>query len=190
MTTLPGRDKTALIVIDVQNGAVGEAYERDEIVSNISTLVARARSGGVPVIWVQHNDDDMPVGSEAWEYVRGLEREDGEPLIHKQYGDAFEATELESVLAELKVGRLIVSGAQTDQCIRCTLHGAFVRGYDTTLVSDAHTTEDMSAYGAPTPDKVIAHTNIYWRHQRAPGRDAGTLQTAEVDFTKPAAIDR
>jgi hypothetical protein len=83
----------------------------------------------------------------------------------------------------LKVGRLIVSGAQTDQCIRCTLHGAFVRGYDTTLVSDAHTTEDMSAYGAPTPDKVIAHTNLYWKYQQAPGREAGTLQAAEVDFT-------
>jgi nicotinamidase-related amidase len=183
MTTLTSRENTALLVIDVQNGAIGEAYERDAIVSNIRTLVKRARSSGVPVVWVQHNDDEMPVGSEAWEYVRELEREEGEPLIHKQYGDAFEATELESVLSELKVGRLIVSGAQTDQCIRCTLHGAFVRGYDTTLVSDAHTTEDMSAYGAPTPDKVIAHTNLYWKYQQAPGREAGTLQAAEVDFT-------
>jgi nicotinamidase-related amidase len=190
MTTLPGRDRTALLVIDVQNGAVGAAYERDAIVSNIATLVERARSGGAPVIWVQHNDDEMPVGSEAWEYVPELAREDHEPLIHKQYGDAFEATDLESVLAQLKIGRVIVSGAQTDQCIRCTLHGAFVRGYDTTLVSDAHTTEDMSAYGAPSPDKVIAHTNIYWRYHRAPGREAGTLQTDEVDFTEPAQIDR
>jgi hypothetical protein len=76
----------------------------------------------------------------------------------------------------------VVAGAQTDECIRSTLHGAVVRGYDATLVGDAHTTEDLSAYGAPSPDLVIAHTNLYWRYHRAPGRTAGTVETAEVDF--------
>jgi nicotinamidase-related amidase len=190
MTTLPGRDKTALLVIDVQNGVVSEAYERDLIIANIKTLVQRARSDGVPVVWIQHNDEDMPVGSEAWEYVAELARDDDEAVIHKQYGDAFEATNLESLLSEMDVGRLIVSGAQTDQCIRSTLHGAFARGYDTTLVSDAHTTDDMSAYGAPTPEKVIAHTNFYWKYQQAPGREAGTLRTAEVDFAGSAQTNR
>jgi hypothetical protein len=87
------------------------------------------------------------------------------------------------VLAAAGVGRLIVSGAQTDECIRSTLHGAIVRGYDATLVGDAHTTDDLSAYGAPPPDKVIAHTNLYWRDHTAPGRTAGTVSTADVDFT-------
>ena len=49
---------------------------------------------------------------------------------------------VEAVLSELEVGRLVVVGAQTDACIRSTLHGAFVRGHDTALVSDGHTTED------------------------------------------------
>ena len=80
------------------------------------------------------------------------------------------------------MGRLIVSGAQSDACIRSTLHGAFVRGYDTTLVSDAHTTEDLTEWGAPSPDQVISHTNLYWGFQKAPGRTAGTVETAEVDF--------
>ena len=80
------------------------------------------------------------------------------------------------------MGRLVVTGAQTDACIRSTLHGAIVRGYDATLVGDAHTTEDQSAYGAPTPDQVIAHTNLYWRYQSAPGRHGDTVQTAEVSF--------
>jgi hypothetical protein len=57
-----------------------------------------------------------------------------------------------------------------------------VRGYDTTLVGDAHTTEDLSSWGAPPPDQVIAHTNMYWGEQRAPGRTAGTVATEEVDF--------
>jgi nicotinamidase-related amidase len=86
------------------------------------------------------------------------------------------------VLSGLGVGRLVVVGAQTDACIRSTLHGAFVRGYDATLVSDAHTTEDQTAWGAPPPDQVIAHTNLYWTYQTAPGRTAGTVETKDVDF--------
>jgi nicotinamidase-related amidase len=78
--------------------------------------------------------------------------------------------------------RLVVAGAQTDACIRSTLHGALVRGDDATLVSDAHTTEDQTAWGAPPPDQVIAHTNLYWTYQRAPGRTAGTVETKDVDF--------
>jgi nicotinamidase-related amidase len=139
------------------------------------------------VVWVQHRSDDLPVDSDAWRYVPQLVRRDSEPLVHKEYGDSFEGTDLESLLAERGIGRLVVCGAQTDECIRCTLHGAFVRGYDTTLVSDAHTTEDLSAYGAPAPAQVIAHTNLYWTYQAAPGRTAGTVSTADVDFAASSA---
>ncbi len=182
MTTLPNRDQTALIVIDVQNGVVEGAHERDAVVANIGTLVRRARESAVPVIWVQHTDEDLPVDSEAWQYVPELARQEQEPLIHKAYPDSFEDTELESVLAELRVGRLLVTGAQTDQCVRSTLHGALTRGYDTTLVRDAHTTPDQSQYGAPPPEQVIAHTNLYWQYQTAPGRSCGAIDTAEVVF--------
>jgi nicotinamidase-related amidase len=187
MTTLDNRPNAALLVIDVQNGVVGEAYERDKVVANIGTLVEKARSAGVEVVWVQHNSEELAEGSEPWRYVPELVRRDGEPLVQKAYGDSFEATELESVLAERGVGRLFVSGAQTDECIRSTLHGAITRGYDATLVGDAHTTEDLSSYGAPTPDKVIAHTNLYWKYHTAPGRTAGTVNTDELDFTASGA---
>ena len=100
----------------------------------------------------------------------------------RRFGDSFEATDLEKLLAERGVGRLVVTGAQTDACIRATLHGAFVRGYDVTLVGDAHTTEDLSEYGAPPPDKVIAHTNLYWKYESAPGRKAGTVDSSDVNF--------
>jgi hypothetical protein len=102
--------------------------------------------------------------------------------VPKRYGDSFEDTTLEAELAARGVGRLVVTGAQTDACIRATLHGAFTRGYDTVLVSDAHTTEDLTAWGAPAPDQVIAHTNLYWTYQTAPGRTAGTVETRDVDF--------
>jgi nicotinamidase-related amidase len=183
MSTLVNRPKTALLVIDVQNGVVGEAYGRDKVVANIGALVDNARAAGVDVVWIQHNSEELPRDSESWQFVPELVRGDGEPVVHKTYGDSFEETDLESVLAERGIGQLVVAGAQTDECIRSTLHGAIVRGYDAMLVGDAHTTEDLSAYGAPPPDKVIAHTNLYWRYHRAPGRTAGTVDTAEVDFT-------
>lgn len=182
MTTLKNRSGSALLVIDVQNKVVAGAHERDAVVANIASLVARARSERVPVVWVQHFDERTVRGSDGWRIVPELDPADDEPLVEKSYGDAFEGTPLESVLSERGVGRLFVTGAQTDACIRCTLHGAFVRGYDATLVGDAHTTEDLSEWGAPTPDLVIAHTNLYWNEQDAPGRTAGTVTTADVDF--------
>jgi len=182
MTTLSNRPRTALVVIDVQKGVVADAHTRDAVVANIGALVSGARGEGVPVVWVQHADAQLEEGSEAWEYVPELVRGQQEPLVHKAYGDAFEDTDLEEVLADAGVGRLVVAGAQTDACIRSTLHGALARGYDVTLVGDAHTTSDLSAYGAPPPEQVIAHTNLYWQHQTAPGRTAEVSATQDVAF--------
>ena len=182
MTTLENRPNTALLVIDMQNGVVAGAYERDAVVANVARLVETARRERVPVVWVQHSDEGLARGSDDWRIVPELTPGDAEPLVEKGYGDSFEETTLETVLAGLGVGRLVVAGAQTDACIRSTLHGALVRGYDAILVSDAHTTEDQSAWGAPPPEQVIAHTNLYWTYQTAPGRTAGTVKTKEVDF--------
>lgn len=182
MTTLENRPNTALLVVDVQNGVVAGAHERDAVVANVASLVERAREERIPVVWVQHSDEGLSRGSEEWRIVPELTPDVVEPLIEKSYGDSFEDTNLESVLSELEVGRLVVVGAQTDACIRSTLHGALARGYDATLVSDAHTTEDQTEWGAPPPDQVIAHTNLYWTYQTAPGRTAGTVETKHVDF--------
>ena len=182
MTTLENRPNTALLVVDVQNGVVEGAHERDAVVANVGSLVEKARRERVPVVWVQHSDEHLARQSDDWLIVPELTPGDAEPLVEKNYGDSFEDTGLETVLSGLGVGRLVVVGAQTDACIRSTLHGAFVRGYDVTLVSDAHTTEDQTPWGAPPPDQVIAHTNLYWSDETAPGRTAGTIATKDVDF--------
>jgi nicotinamidase-related amidase len=183
MTNLRERPNTALLVIDMQNKVVAGAHRRDDVIANINELIGKARAADVPVIWIQHADDNnLKENSDGWKYVPELKRREPEPLVHKRYGDSFEDTALEPELARLRVGRLIVTGAQTDACIRSTIHGAFVRGYDTVLVGDAHTTEDLTAYGMPPPDQVIAHTNMYWSWQGAPGREASVVKTAAVEF--------
>ena len=183
VTTLPDRPNTALLIVDVQRDVVAGAHDRNGVIANINTLVERARAADTPVIWVQHEDEGLPRDSDGWQYVEELQRDESEPLVHKHYGDSFEDTDLESLLDERKVGHLVVAGAQTDACIRSTLHGALVRGYDATLVADAHTTEDPSQWGLPlNAEQVIAHTNMYWQQSASPGRSGGTVATADVEF--------
>ncbi|MCL2541170.1 MAG: cysteine hydrolase [Nocardioidaceae bacterium] len=183
MTTIPGRAATALVVIDVQRDVMAASVGSEAVIANVVTLVDRAHAAGTPVLWVQHSDDGLPRDSDGWQYVDELVPGPDEPLVHKTYGDAFEGTDLEALLAERGIGHLVVAGAQTDMCIRSTIHGAFTRGYDVTLVGDAHTTEDMREWGDfPPPEQVIAHLNAMWDNQRAPGRTAAVVPTADVEL--------
>jgi isochorismate hydrolase len=184
MTTLVDRPNTALLIVDVQHGNTGEAHDREAVIARINTLLDHARRTDTPVVWVQHADEHLVEGSPQWQYADELTRDDSEPLVHKHFGDAFEETDLEDVLAERQVGRIVVTGASTDMCIRATLHGAMARGYDATLVGDAHTLEDPSKWGLPfNAEQVIAFTNSYWDEAAAPGRVGGTVAAADVDFT-------
>jgi len=184
MTTLASRPNTALLVIDFQIGAVDGTWQRDIVTANIVDLVGQARHDGIPVIWVQHSSKMMAIGSPEWQLVPELVSAEGEPTVHKRYGDSFEDTDLEQVLARLGVGRLVICGAQTDACVISTCYGALVRGYDVTLVADAHTTGDKSAYGLPRAADVIALINAIWKYRSAPGR---TIKVATTDSVNWAA---
>lgn len=182
MTTLRDRPETGLLVVDMQLAVLAQGYRREDVIANVRQLVEKARREHIPVVWVRHHDDNIERGSAGWQILAELGPRQREPVIGKSWSDAFEDTSLETLLRDLRIGRLFVVGAETDACIRSTLHGALVRGYDTILVSDAHTTSDNSAWGSPPPEQVIAHTNLYWTWQTAPGRTAGTRKTHQVDF--------
>lgn len=180
MTTLPSRDKTALLVIDVQNGVAEGAFMRDAVIGNISQLVDRARKAGVPVVWVQHSDDEMPIGSAEWKFVGDVAPRDDEPVVHKKFRSSFEQTTLEDELRGMNVGRLIVCGMQTNNCIRHTTHAALERGYDVTLVADAHTTTGYEWNGhAVSAEMLVDETNDNFGNYALPGRSA-TVTTAAL----------
>lgn len=124
------------------------------------------------------------MGTPGWQIVADLAPNDREPIVEKTYRDAFEGTDLEAVLASLGVGRLVVTGMETDMCVRSTVHGALTCGYNKILVSDAHTASDKRPWApaAPSVPEVIAHTNLYWSGQRAPGRIAGVAPASEIVF--------
>lgn len=180
MTTL-GRDKSALLVIDVQNQVVEGAYNKDQVISNINSAVVKARAAGVPVVWVQHSDDWMAIGSDDWQIVPELLPAEGEAKVGKLYRNSFEATDLESVLERLEVGHVYVCGAQTNNCVRFTSHGALDRGYDVTLLKDAHTTTDYTSGGAVVPAEVLVRDlNASFSEEELPGRSAKAATVSEV----------
>lgn len=173
MSLFSDRPNTALLVIDVQNGVIPDAWNRGEVIANINSLVEKARAQSVPVIWVQHSEEMMPIGSDYWQIVSELKPLDAEPKIQKEYGSSFEATNLDKVLAELKVESLIICGAQSNNCVRHTCHAALEKGYDITLVGDAHTTSDDHFDGLDLPaQQIVAEQNRAFAQYGLPGRKA------------------
>lgn len=134
------RGNSALIVIDVQVNVVKDAYLRDEKVANMVEAVKKARAASVPVIWVRHSEEELPIGSDGWQIVPELIPLSGEPIIEKKYRNTFVETNFEDVLSQLKISQLYICGAETNNCVRHTSMAALERGYDIILIEDAHTT--------------------------------------------------
>lgn len=183
MSTFKDRTRTALMVIDVQNDVVATAYKRDEIVANINSCVEKARSAEVPVIWVQHSDEGLTLNSEGWEIVAELTPRDGEPTIRKTYRSSFIETDLSAVLAELLVGHLVITGAETNNCVRYTSHSALELGYDVTLVEDAHTTSDFDwENGVVKASQIIDEQNASFAYLTLPEQEISLTTTADLLF--------
>lgn len=183
MTTFSDRPNEALLVIDVQNGVVGNAYKRNEVIANINTTLRKARAANIPVIWVQHSDEEMPIGSDAWQIVNELEPLENEPKVEKLYRSSFVETNLEELLADRGIGHLYLTGAETNNCMRHTMHTALERGYDITLVADAHTTTGYT-WNGHTVDaaNVIDEQNDNLGYYNLPGREARAISAENVAF--------
>ena len=190
MATVREGNKAALVVVDVQVGVMADAWDATRVVGNVALAVRRAREEGVPVVWVQHADEELPSGSAQWQWVPELGPTDGEARIHKRLNSPFEQTNLEAVLAELGVSHLVLAGAATNWCIRATAYAALERGYDTTLVSDGHTTGTMQLDGGVTIEaaNIIQELNIAMRWLAYPGRRNGTATAQQVNFSLTGGI--
>lgn len=173
-----------LLVVDVQVGVMREAWEASRTIKNISIAVEKARSQGIPVIWVQHSDDELVYGSPDWQIASELSPAEGELRIYKQYNSAFEETSLEKTLAQLGIAHIVLAGAATNWCIRATAYGALERGYDLTLIKDAHTTGTVELENGIRIEAVniIRELNIVMSWVSYPGRTNGTVLAEDVDF--------
>lgn len=189
MATVREGHTPVLMVVDVQVGVMNEAWEAPRVIHNVQLAVDRARARGVPVIWVQHSSDELPTGSPAWQWVPELVPAEGEARVPKQFNSAFEQTTLDSLLAGLGATHVVLAGAATNWCIRATAYGALDRGYDLTLVQDAHTTGTMQLDDGSTveADSVVRDLNLAMTWLAYPGRRNGVVPAAELAFALPAA---
>ncbi|WP_310389252.1 cysteine hydrolase family protein [Roseateles sp.] len=188
MATVREGSKTVLMVVDVQVGVMRESWDASRIIGNVSRVVDRARAQGVSVIWVQHSDDQLAFGSPEWQWVPELVPAQGEPLIHKHFNSSFEATALDEELAKLGTTRIALAGAATNWCIRATAYGALDRGYDLTLIKDAHTTGTMELDDGVKIEaaNIIQELNIAMTWLSYPGRVTGTATAEDVEFSNAA----
>ena len=194
MATVREGNKGVLVVVDVQVGVVSEAWDAPRVITNVARTVERARDQGVPVIWVQHADDEMPHGSPQWhwvpELVPNLLPSANEPLIHKQFNSSLEQTKLEEELARLGATHITLAGAMTNWCIRTTAYAALERGYDLTLVKDAHTTANVDLGNGRMIEapSIVAELNIAMTWLTYPDRLNGTATSEAVDFATPGGM--
>lgn len=184
MATAREGDRTVLLVVDVQAGVVANAWDADRVVANVARAVDRARAAEAPVMWVRHEDDELAVGSPAWRWADGLVPAEGEPVVAKRFNSAFEATTLEAMLEGLGATHVVLAGAASNWCIRATAHGALDRGYDLTLIADAHTTEALEFQDGTRIDAatIVRELNAAMRWLSYPGRRNAAVGVDEVDF--------
>lgn len=187
MATVREGNRSVLLVVDVQQGVMKDAWDAPRIVANVARVVERAREHAVPVIWVQHESDELPNGSAPWQWVPELRPALQERLVNKQFNSSFEKTALDSHLEAAGATHLVLAGAATNWCIRATAYAALDRGYDLTLVSDAHTTETMDLDDDKRIEaaQLIDELNVAMTWLSYPGRRNGIADTAMVDFNAP-----
>ncbi|HEX6720888.1 MAG TPA: isochorismatase family protein [Burkholderiaceae bacterium] len=187
MATVREGNKPVMVVVDVQVGVMKDAWEAQRVIENVSRAVERARSEAVPVIWVQHSNQELPKGSSQWRWVPELVPAEGEALVHKKYNSSFEQTSLDSELASLGATHIVLAGAATNWCIRATAYAALDRGYDLTLVKDAHTTDSMQLDGGVTieAETVIQELNVAMKWLAYPGLKNGVASANDIKFAVP-----
>ena len=186
MATIRAGQQSALLVVDVQVGVMNEAWEAPRIISNLAQSVERARAAGVPVIWVQHADQELVSGSPAWQIVPELGPAPGETRIEKRFNSSFEQTNLEAILENHAVSHIVLAGAATNWCIRATAYAALDRGYDLTLIADAHTTGSLTLDDGREIEaaQIVEDLNIVMEWVSYPERSNRSVKAEALRFVE------
>jgi nicotinamidase-related amidase len=182
MSTVRPGNQTALIVVDVQVGVMANAWDASRVIKNLTHAVTLARQHKVPVIWVQHESDELPRDSVSWQWVPELVPAAEEVRVNKRFPSSFEDTNLEAVLSQCGATHLMLAGAQTNWCIRATAYAALERGYDLTLLNDAHTTEsiDLGDGSTVAASNIVADLNVTMEWLNYPGRTCRSARAEEM----------
>jgi nicotinamidase-related amidase len=179
---------TALIVVDVQRALTDGKYgdpeppNRSELLTNIQTLLGRARDAGAQVVYIQHKEDGNPAmtpGHPGFDVEPSIAPQAGEPSFHKTVGNSFSNPALEPLLRDRGVSNIAIVGMQSDHCVNATTRGAIDLGFDVTLATDAHATYDTDD---ATASQIIAQINDSLGKLSGTGNRVRTAPTTEIAF--------
>jgi nicotinamidase-related amidase len=172
---------TGLVVIDMQVGLFeGEppCDDADGVVERINTLACAVRAKGGSVFFVQHeNEKSYAPGARLWQLLPTLDHQPGDAYVGKTACDCFYRSDLEKLLRERGVDRLLVTGCATELCVDTTVRVAASKDYEVVVVADGHTTKDRPVLKA---EEIIAHHNWVWSILLIPGRSIKVVPTAEL----------
>jgi nicotinamidase-related amidase len=151
-----------LLIVDVQVGLVGlmSAKVQRSVLPKIETLLTKARTSGIPVIYIQHDGPKghpLETGTKGWEIYPPFRPTDGEHVIRKRESDSFFGTTLQQEIEKGGITHLVVAGGMTEYCVDTTCRRATSLGYDVTLAKDGHLTRDNDVL---TAANIIAHHNF------------------------------
>lgn len=139
-------NKTALVVIDVQNALVEDhPYNEKVLISNLKRLIEMARKSKIEVIFVRHDGgagDELEYNTAGWNIYREIQPREEEKIIDKRFNSSFRNTELKAYLEAGDIKTLIVTGMQTEYCVDTTVKVAFEYGYDIIIPEGSNTTFD------------------------------------------------
>jgi len=159
--------ESTLVMIDCQNTYTYGVMELDgvqEALDEAAVLLDRARSAGIPIIHVQHSDGPgslYDVDGDTGAIVARVAPRDGEPIVVKQYPNAFVDTDLNDKLKSVGAQNLVLAGFMTHMCVNSTARAAFNLGYAPTVVAAATATRTLPGiYGEPVPAAVIQAASL------------------------------
>ncbi|HEX2285751.1 MAG TPA: cysteine hydrolase family protein [Mycobacterium sp.] len=159
--------QSTLVLIDCQNTYTRGVMELEGVqaaLDEAASLLDRARSAGIPIIHIQHDDGPgslYDIEGESGAIVPAVAPHNGEPVVVKNYPNSFVQTDLDDLLKTANASHLVIAGFMTHMCVNSTARAAFTLGYAPTVVAAATATRALPGIdGDPVPAPVLQTASL------------------------------
>lgn len=156
--------ESTLVLIDCQNTYTRGVMELEGVqgaLDEVEALLDRARSAGIPIIHIQHDDGPgslYDIEGDSGAIVPRVAPHNGEPVVVKNYPNSFVQTDFDDILKTANASNLVLAGFMTHMCVNSTARGAFNLGYSPTVVAAATATRALPGLGDATVPATAVHT--------------------------------
>jgi GrpB-like predicted nucleotidyltransferase (UPF0157 family)/nicotinamidase-related amidase len=131
----------ALVLIDIQNGLTKKncLFNEKLFFDTINSAIEAFRNSGWKILFIQHNNKQLKSGSFDWEIDNRIDILENDIIIQKKYTNAFQKSQLKSILIDLKVQSITIGGLVSHGCLKATCLGGLTNGFDIAILKNGHT---------------------------------------------------